>query len=887
MVDAVISYVLNKVGDYLIQEVVSFQGVKREVESLKNDLILMQCFIKDAMEKQVEDDLLCNWVSIITDIAYDAEDVFDTFMLKVRGGRTLNLDRRRGAFTSFMKCSSCINDHQESSVYRKCREKGDVYGIGKGIEAIRKRIKDLVDKRGLYGIQEIDKKQEGKSKIALDKLKELRRVPSFVVEENVVGFEDDADKLLAKVLEKEPRRLVISICGMGGLGKTTLAKKMYHNIDVRSKFDCYGWVVASQDCRTRDLVLGIIESFKIKNKKEMEKIVKMSKENLEREFYSSLQGRSYLVVIDDVWKKEAWESLKRAFPDNKNGSRVIITTRNKEVAERIDDVTHVHELRFLRPNESWKLFCDKAFRNSKVDKGLEKLGREMVGKCGGLPLAIVVLGGLLSTKKPHEWGAVRDQIWRHLQDDSIDISNLLALSYNDLPYPLKLCFLYIGLFPEDFLINFEKLVRLLVAEGFTWEAKGQIMEDVAENYVNKLINRSLVQVDERCWGRITTCRVHDLLRDLAVKKAEELNFVHICDELKHSSTVFSVASSCRRHAIYSESEKFLWLQHCNPSSRSLLFFNQRSDLLTPLYSKFSYLRILEVEVFANSLPKEIGKLIHFTYLGLRGANLYNLPPSIVNLQRLQTLELNSFDRYVALPTEISKLQELRHLTGFFTGSLPIASLKNLLTLKYVCFVSWARINPKKLVNLRELQIELGGGKEKDFSLDSIATLRSLRILSVWLGPDQSFNSLQPLGHCPCLVDLRLNGKLQKLPTNMDQLLPNLQVLKLSDSLLDDDPMPTLEKLPSLMFLVLIFGSYEGKKMMCRANGFPRLEILQLELFHLEEWQVDEAAMPMLRGLSIKDCFSLKIPERLESIPLPGEFECIDRLSLNNSKYFEL
>ncbi|KAJ0020071.1 hypothetical protein Pint_31031 [Pistacia integerrima] len=181
----------------------------------------------------------------------------------------------------------------------------------------------------------------------------------------------------------------------------------------------------------------------------MKEIREISKENLERKLRNFLQEQRYLLVLDDVWQKETWESLKRAFPDKKNGSRVIITTREKEVAQRSDEKTYAHALQLLSPEESWQLFSKKAFQNVNiVDDGLKKLGEEMLQK-----------------KKPPKWRAVYDSIRRHLIDDSNQIKYLLALSFDDLPYKLKLCFFYMGLFPEDFEIDVEKLIRLLVAEG--------------------------------------------------------------------------------------------------------------------------------------------------------------------------------------------------------------------------------------------------------------------------------------------------------------------------------------------------------------------------------------------------------------------------------------
>ncbi|KAL5766864.1 hypothetical protein ACOSP7_017481 [Xanthoceras sorbifolium] len=857
MVDAVVSQVVQRLGDIVIGEVIFLRGVRKEVQRLRDELKYMQRFLQHAEDRQYGDATIRVWVSDIRDFAYDIEDVLDAFHLN-------KLPKRSGRIASMCCC-----------IFDKCKETVILHNIGKKIEEFKNRINDLSRRRQQYGLQDSGNGGEGTSK-ALGRLKEVRRATSFAVEEKVVGFDDDARDLLSKLLDNDPRRFVISIYGMGGLGKTTLARNLYHNSDVKMRFkDCCAWVSVSQDYTTQDLLVRIIKSFGFMT----EDLEKMKEEDLGRYLQESLQKRSYLVVIDDVWDKEAWKSLKRAFPDNKNRSRVIMTTRNKEVAERSDERTRAHKLRYLRSDESWQLFSEKAFRDFNVDEELEKLGREMVKKCGGLPLAIIVLGGLLSTKQPQEWHTVRSNLWRYLREDSIEISYLLALSFEDLPYQLKQCFLYLGLFPEDFSINFEKLIFLLVAEDFIPQDKDRIMEEIAKDYLDKLINRSLIQVEKRIWGKIETCRVHDLLRDLAIERAKDLNFLYIYDEVNYSN-ISSIISSCPRQAIYSMKETLLWLQKSNPRLRSLFLFSKKGEKsvtkdqeLATICRTFSSLRVLYIPSPISrtwKFDKKAGKSIHLKYLELNETNLDN--SLIFNLRRLQTLVAYSSSS-VSLPFDISRLQELRHLIGRFEVGFgwSISNLTKLQTLRYVSFKIWAQIKTENLVNLRELWVQYTSGEKVVFCFDSIANLKSLRkLVFKILYSDEYLPSLQPLSNCRHLIDLRLWGRIEKLPEDIHQVLPNLECLSLIHSQLKHDPMPMLEKLPNLTVLNLDEGFYKGEKMVCSAKGFPRLEILLIDLYlnrETREWQVEEGALPRLRGLTISPYgFNFIYPERFESLP---------------------
>ncbi|KAH0692342.1 hypothetical protein KY285_019439 [Solanum tuberosum] len=325
----------------------------------------------------------------------------------------------------------------------------------------------------------------------------LRRTTSYVDDQNYVfvGLQDVVQKLLDELLRAEAHPSVISIYGMGGLGKTTLARNLYINPNIVNSFHMRAWICAPEEYNTVDVLKNIIKSTQSCSKEILDWLEKMTERDLEIYLRALLKKRKYLVVVDDLWHREAWESLKKAFRDGKKGSRVIITTRRVDIAKRADEAM--------------------------VPK-MEQLARDMVEKCEGLPLSIVVLSGLLSHKRGlDEWKKVKDHLWKNIiEDECIEILNILSFSYNDLSTALKQCFLYFGIFPKDQVVEAENIIRLWMAEGFIPRGEER-MEDVAEGFLNELKRRSLVQVVDTFWEKVEVCSVHDLLHDLAIQKALE------------------------------------------------------------------------------------------------------------------------------------------------------------------------------------------------------------------------------------------------------------------------------------------------------------------------------------------------------------------------------
>ncbi|KAI3463686.1 hypothetical protein Pfo_020349 [Paulownia fortunei] len=471
---------------------------------------------------------------------------------------------------------------------------------------------------------------------------------------------------------------------MPGLGKTTLAGKIFRDQAIQFEFPTRIWVYVSQEFTKRDIFLHILKEFTSLT----EDIHRKTDQELARLVAAHLERGKFLIVMDDVWTAEDWDKLQIALPKSTKMGKVLITSRQEEVALFANHNRPPHRLRFLDQDESWLLFCLEVFGKPEYPSELEVPGKLIVERCHGLPLAIVVIGGILVTKfsasydlsaRRNAWQKVSQSVSTYLneEDPQRRMENIISLSYDKLPYHLKECFLYLGMFPEDFEIPVWKLIRMWIAEGLIQQKDGISLEETAENYLDELINRNLLRIDKRKPdGKVKTCRIHDMLRDFCKTEAgnERENFLQ---EIKNSSGVFQPTVSdiqkYRRLCIHSKVLNFLSSKPYGPHVRSFVCFSKEeinllNENISAIPAAFKLLRVLDVKpIKFTKIPSDLYHLVHLRYIALSfnsessNSKPAILPPAFSRLWNIQTLIIDTTSRTLEIKADILNMIQLRHL----------------------------------------------------------------------------------------------------------------------------------------------------------------------------------------------------------------------------------
>ncbi|XP_009624787.1 putative late blight resistance protein homolog R1A-3 [Nicotiana tabacum] len=814
-------------------------GVKDEAESLLQDLNEFNAFLKQASKSRSENDVHKELVKKIKTVVNSAEDAIDKFVIEAK----LHKDKGVGRFVDVKH-------------YKR------VYDVAGEIKAIRDKVKEirLNNSHGLQALQDEDQSARYVEE----------RKPPVVEEDDVVGFEEEADKVINRLLGGSDGLEVVPVVGMPGLGKTTLANKIYKHPKIGYEFFTRIWVYVSQSYRRRELFLNIISKF-TRNTKQYHG---MCEEDLADEIQDFLgKGGKYLIVLDDVWSPDAWERIRIAFPNNNNKSnRILLTTRDSKVAKQCKQCIGIpHDLKFLTEDESWILLEKKVFHKDKCPPELELSGKSIAKKCNGLPLAIVVIAGALigKGKTSREWKQVDQSVGEHLinKDQLENCNKLVQMSYDRLPYDLKACFLYCGAFPGGFEIPAWKLIRLWIAEGFI-QYKGHLsLECKAEDNLNDLINRNLVMVMQRTSdGQIKTCRLHDMLHEFC--RQEAMKEENLFQEIKLGAEQYFPGkrelATYRRLCIHSSVLEFISTKPSGEHVRSFLSFSLKKiempSVDIPTIPKgFPLLRVFDVEsINFSRFSKEFFQLYHLRYIAFSSDTIKIIPKHIGELWNIQTLIINTQQRSLDIQANIWNMARLRHLHTNSSAKLPVPVTprsskvplvnQSLQTLSTIAPESCTEEVFARTPNLKKLGIR---GK-----------------IAVLLEPNKSLlknvKKLEYLENLKLINDSSQTGKGLRLPPSY--IFPTkLRKLSLVDTWLEWNDMSILGQLEHLEVLKLIENGFMGE---CweSVGGFCSLLVLWIERTDLVSWKASADHFPRLKHLVLICCDKLKeIPIGLADI----------------------
>lgn len=880
-------------------------GVEKEIYNITDKLQIVRRLIESAERRQVSDREVKLWLESLKDVAYDMDDViceWNTATRKMEIKTNQHQSSHNKVCFSFLPFS-CFN--LSRVVYRR--------DIAITIRDINTRLDEIEKKGKTYGLVKID----GGGQESMVRTRASSSSSSIEVPD-VFGRKEDTRALLSKLCSESSTQAVeetlqiISIVGLGGMGKTTLAKLIYNCDEVKAHFTEWIWVGISDQYNDVRVAKAIVESVEKcePNVTELETALQLVK--------NSLNGKKFLLVLDDMgqYKSSFWEQLKFNLKSGAPGSRVLVTTRTEHVA-RMMKSSYIHQLGQLSDDDCWALFSRIAFNEKEAENiKLQGVGKQISRKCKGLPLSAYTIGGLMRSKTNLAgWKDVLNSEFWDVKGAEEDLSPPLMLSYYDLPSKLRQCFIYCAKFPKYYYIEADNLIKLWMAQGYLTGEKLE-MEATGRDYLDELIERCFFQNMEKDKksGIVTRFKMHDIVHDFAQYFTK--NECAIVQPDSREQQAYS-ASANIRHLTWirgddtafpisiDKSEKLhtFWVQSFYDSPPIV---SQVDVVSSALLHQMKYLKALDLSHNRlRVLPDEVEKVINLRYLNLSFNPIEKLPESVCDLYNLQTLKLVACNHLTELPQGIGKLENLRHLEIDKTDNLSVlpGGISQLSALRKLSkFVirggggdaNEAACRIKDLRNLNKLQGRLdleGLGNVADASEAKMAELKKkedLLTLSMNFKPlmqtDQIMcdvaEALQPNTN---LVHLEINSyggcqfpnwivslihlkKLVILECQSCEQLPALGELPLLEKL-------HLESINNLKCIDHQFlhsnPSFEEEKV-----AFPKLKKLEIvKMRNLQEWnftsagcEVDESnmrIMPVLRHFKVSECDKLEtLPETL-------------------------
>ncbi|PWA59794.1 NBS-LRR resistance-like protein [Artemisia annua] len=876
-----IEAVFQKLADEAVKQVGRVQGIRSELKSMEKTLYRIRALLADASDKEIKEVLVQNWLNDLKHLAYEIDDILDDLATDAMHPEFV---KNSGASTSKVRklISSCYTNF---SLCTRTHHR---------LDNISLRLQDLENEKTTIGLMVKNGGLEVRNNRSKDKNRDLET--SLVDASSIVGRQGDKDELIVKLLGDDPRNKnfsIVPIVGMGGVGKTTLAKILYSDEQVNSQFELKAWVCVSDEWDSFQISKSIYQSVSGEDKK-------FESFNLLQEALTyKLRGKQFLLVLDDVWTEsyKDWETLVRPFSVCARGSKVIITTRKDQLLKELG-CSQLNQLQCLSHDDAVSLFCQHALDANNFDlyPTLKAHGEDIVGKCKGLPLALIALGRLLRRKEDEEgWKEMVDsEIWSLKEGGGIIPA--LKLSYHELPASLKQLFAYCSLFPKDYAFKKEDLVLLWMAEGFLHQShlSKSTKERLGHGYFEELLSRSFFQYapdDESLFV------MHDLMHDLATSVSGEFFFrlekemgkdvrKLALEKLRHMSFV------CEEYEPY---KKFMVLKEAN-FLRTFLSVGVRdrwrtyylsNKVLADLLPQLPMIRVISLSGYEISeVPESIGSLKHLRYLNLSGTNIKHLPESVCDLYNLETLIISWCSKLTKLPNSFLKLKNLRHLDIRGTQQLKdmplgIGEFKSLQTLSKIIIGGENNFPITELKNFENLhgKVSIEGLEKVKYATEAReADLSQKRLTEFeveWSDVSDAsrkdtaeidvLDALKPYNDC-----LKRLGIVNYLGLEFPKWVgdPSFrQVARVSISgctkCTSLPPLGQLQSLKELSFKDMGDVKVVGSEFFGTGLAFPSLESLSFR--NMSGWEVwstnsrsgvGDSVFPCLKELHITDCLNL-------------------------------
>ncbi|KAM3268208.1 putative late blight resistance protein R1A-3 [Capsicum chacoense] len=804
---------LRNLNDLLNSNAYSVALIKEEIGRVKEDLECIRSFF-GKVEQELNRDL---WARVL-DVAYEAEHAINSILARDYG---------------LLHLIFLLPDTVEK------------------IKRVKKEVQEKISKKTSVIFTNCPNKPvENKSSIA-GKI--------------IVGFEEETEWIIRKLTRGPTEIDVVSIVGMPGLGKTTLAYRVYNAKSVVGHFDVRAWCTVDQERNEKKLLQKIFNQVTgLKGNFIEDGIENDVADKLRKHLF----GKRYLIVLDDLWDTATWDELTRPLytipSEFQKGSRVILTSRKKEVALHGKCHSAPLDLRMLRPEESWELLEKRIFGEEHCPNELKDVGEKIAQKCDGLPLVLDLIGGVISRmeKKEALWLEVLNNLSSFIFKDEEEVMKVIQLSYDHLSNHLKLCLLYFASYPKDKVIYFSSLTNLWRDEGLVEPTDLKRVEEVTEVYVDELIASSLVIVRGR-WGK-KSCQIHDLVHDFCSIKARKEKLFDLTSSVVLSSSSSSDPMPRLRTVIYdkfihSADSSFFSPEKRNPCAKHLLSLKIQSGFLYNWHLRhLRLLKRLDVRGITLRLPdtvlNEICMLVHLRCLRIE-MQVKSLPPSFSNLCNLETLVVYNCGTNMVLSPTIWSLAKLRHVDirschVFDSDIDKLAKLENLtslMVLKLSCSVD-SRDVFKRFPNLRDLKFRMDCSAAEQMYFPRLDVLNKLERVHALFDCSGHLTHVHQFDfHFPlCLKEVALNG----FNLSSDELsgigrsLPNLQKLELWNASIEG-----------------------GKEWNMEQVTFHNLKSLTLFEVFFSEWQViADESFPVLEELYISYCSELiEIPESFGDI----------------------